>query len=99
MQNWLGDLSTEADLKKAIRSAYFRLLTEIALPAIAMKGSKTAYRLLKKDLERGMLDLCGIVPPARELEILTRIFEEIHMPDFIRHRTHTLTEQYKEENP
>ena len=99
MQNWLKDLSTEADLKETIRTTYFQLLRDLALPAIAMRGSKTAYRLLRKDLKRGMLDRCGIIPPAEEMKTLTRIFEEIHLPELIRHRTEALTEQYKEENP
>ena len=97
--NWLCDLKTEADLRTTLQTTYFRLLADLAVPAIAMKGSRTACRLLRKDLERGMLEQCGAVLSLREMETLTRIFEEIHMPELIRHRTRTLAEQYQEENP
>ena len=98
MEDWLGNLHDVVTIREKIRETCFDLLHELAFPAIAMRGSRTAYRLLKKDLERGMLERCGMIPPADEMETLVRIFEEIHMPEIIRHRTETLKEQYLAED-
>ncbi|MDR0980978.1 MAG: hypothetical protein LBL85_04285 [Methanocalculaceae archaeon] len=77
MENWLGNLHDAAAVREQIRETYFNLLHELAFPAIAMRGSRTAYRLLRKDLERGMLERCGMIPPAEEMEPLARIIRWI----------------------
>lgn len=98
MENWIHNIRTIARQQETIRQTYFDILKELAFPVIAMRGSKTAYHLLRKDLERTMLERCGSVPPAEQMQTLMKAFEETHMPEIIRHRSETLKEHYFGEN-
>ncbi|WP_338094740.1 hypothetical protein [Methanorbis furvi] len=96
---WIEKIRKLATDKNRTEAVFFALLSELAFPAIAMKGSKIALEALIEELKSEMYNRTGIVPETSDLERLAGEYETLYRPELLAYRTETRTRTYLEENP
>lgn len=97
-ETWITTIRTAAQTQDTIRTTTIQALDQIAFPVIAMRGGKTALRLLRHEIEDYVLEHCGLLPEPDDLEYCMTIYQNTKRTELIRHRTEQLAAEHRQNN-
>ena len=92
---WITAVRDIAYTRDTVRTAILAALDDLAFPVIAMRGGTEALAALRQEIESFVLDRCGALPGAGDLELCMNIYQNMKRPELIRHRTEQLAEEYR----
>ena len=95
---WITTIRTAAQTQDTVRTTTIQALDQIAFPVIAMRGGKTALRLLRHEIEDYVLEHCGLLPEPDDLEYCMTIYQNTKRTELIRHRTEQLAAEHQKNN-
>jgi hypothetical protein len=92
---WIAAVRDIARTRDTVLTATLAAFDDIAFPVIAMRGGKEALAALRQEIESFVLDRCGVLPGAGDLELCMNIYQNIRRPELIRHRTDQLAAAFR----
>lgn len=95
---WIDRQKIFAAKKQSETALLQQMIHDTAHPIIAMKGVKTAYRVLRDDLIREMLRETGRVFTYDEIMDALKTYQTYHRAELDEHRTNTAREIYAAED-
>lgn len=95
---WITRQKTFAAKKQGEAVALQTMIRDVAHPIIAMKGIKTAYRVLREDMIREMVKETGRVFTADEIMEAMKAYQTYHRAELDDYRTNTAREMYATED-
>ncbi|MDU9375954.1 hypothetical protein McpSp1_05340 [Methanocorpusculaceae archaeon Sp1] len=93
---WIKGIREIAKTRDATRQAILDAYDTLAFPVIAMRGGKTALKLLQSEIETAVLENCGVLPAPGDLDYCMKIYQNIRRPKLLQHRTRELAEEFKQ---
>ena len=92
---WIAAVRDIAETHDAVLAATLAAFDDLAFPVIAMRGGKDALAALRQEIEAFVLDRCGVLPGAGDLELCMNIYQNIKRPDLIRPCTEQLAAEFR----
>ena len=92
---WIAAVRDIAETHDAVLAATLEAFDDLAFPVIAMRGGKDALAALRQEIEASVLDRCGVLPGAGDLELWMNIYQNLKRPELIRHRTEQLAAEFR----
>ena len=96
--DWLHAQTQILEDASSLRQTTLQVLHDLAHAVIAVKGPALTLRLLETDIKNETYRRCSMIPDTQEIKHCITIYQHIHNPELIRHRTALYTEQHLTEN-
>lgn len=79
-----------------LRQQFFDIITDLAFPVIAARGSQTAWDLLQNELQNQLAQQTGTLPSYQQLKTWIQTYETIHAEALGRHRADLIRENARQ---
>ncbi len=96
--DWLTEQTQILEDASRLRQTTLQVLRDLAHAVIAVKGTSLTLSILENDIKNEVYRRCSMIPDTQEIKHCIIIYQHIHNPELIRHRTELYAEQHLAEN-